>query len=60
MTEKQIKAKELAELLNAFAERKQLQFLNDEGHWVKCVKGTLKVFFNGVEVASEEGEYNGI
>ena len=33
MTNEQQKAKELAELLNAFADGKQLQFLNDEGYW---------------------------
>ena len=33
MTNEQQKAKELAELLNAFTDGKQLQFLNDEGYW---------------------------
>ena len=33
MTNEQQKAKELAKLLTAFAEGKQLQFLNDEGYW---------------------------
>ena len=33
MTNEQIKAKELAELLNAFAEGKQLQLLNSYGVW---------------------------
>lgn len=33
MSNEQIKAKELAELLNAFADGKQLQFLNDDGYW---------------------------
>ena len=33
MTNEQEKAKELATLLTAFAEGKQLQFLNDEGYW---------------------------
>ena len=33
MSNEQIKAKELAKLLTAFADGKQLQFLNDEGYW---------------------------
>ena len=33
MTNEQQKAKELAKLLTAFADGKQLQFLNDEGYW---------------------------
>lgn len=33
MTNEQQKAKELAELLTAFTEGKQLQFMNDDGYW---------------------------
>ena len=33
MTNEKQKAKELAELLTAFADGKQLQFLNDDGYW---------------------------
>lgn len=33
MSNEQQKAKELAKLLNAFSEGKQLQFLNDDGYW---------------------------
>ena len=33
MNNEQQKARELAELLTAFADGKQLQFLNDDGYW---------------------------
>ena len=41
MTNEQEKAKELAKLLTAFADKQTLQFLNDEGYWCDYV-ATIK------------------
>ena len=41
MTNEQQKAKELAELLTAFANGKQLQLLNDDGYW-RDYQATIK------------------
>lgn len=49
MTNEQEKAKELAKLLNAFADGKRLQFLNDDGYWCNyaaTIKDIAEEFFD--------------